>query len=282
MKISKQRIIKSFSKSARHYDGAADVQKYVADILLEKLKEDSIYPKRTLDIGTGTGYLCKVLRNCFTGSQVFGCDASFEMVRQAPHPIYPSPLPSPQRGEGGYKGERGLAFQVADAENLPYKNAYFDLITSNASYQWSRDLTRSFHQAHRILQPGGFFCFSIFGKNTFLELKSSIEKANIGQASIELASESFVDPESLKSHLIKAGFHNIDVSSQRIIRQYSGLMNLLHRLKRMGANLASTSGIKGLQWRQILRTIETIYKDEYGRGGHIPATYEVFFAKAEK
>ncbi len=260
MQINKQRIKQAFSKSAAYYDEASDIQKDIACILSKKIHFRKNYPY-ILDIATGTGFLCQLLSREFLNSHIFACDISLEMA---------------------YKARKKALLQVAEAENLPYKENSFDLVASNASYQWSRDLTKGFQEAFRVLQVGGIFYFSIFGKNTFTELKTSIKKTSLDDISIKLASEDFVDFESLKYHLIKAGFHNIEVECKYINKQYKDLTELLYRLKNMGANLSLNFGIKGLGWRRVLKEIEKIYKREYTKEGYIPAQYEIFFAKAKK
>lgn len=263
MEISRQRIKEAFSKNAQNYDVVSDLQRDIAGILYKKIQLWKVYPEKILDVGVGTGFFCDCLSKGFVNSQIFGCDISFEMTRQA-------------------RQKRLLPLGVAEAENLPYKDAHFDLVTSNVSYQWSRDLKKSFAQVYRALTPGGSFCFSIFGKDTFSELKFSIKNSDLNSASIRLASEDFPDFESLKSHLVMARFHDVEAERWSVCRWYLSLMDLLFRLKKMGSNLGSNLGIKGLGWRKVLREIEREYRDRFGKNGRIPATYEVFFAKAKR
>ena len=72
-------------------------------------------PERVLDLGTGTGEAALFLAREYPRARVRGVDISEEMIRAA-------------RGKVGLDPEGRVAFQVADAADLPYDEDSFDLV----------------------------------------------------------------------------------------------------------------------------------------------------------
>ena len=64
-------------------------------------------------------------------------------------------------------------FILGDIEqvNLSKKEYIFDLIISNATFQWINDLNNLFKNLYMNLEKEGYFCFTTFGKENFIELK---------------------------------------------------------------------------------------------------------------
>ena len=94
-----------------------------------------------LDLGCGDGQLSQ--RLAATGAYVLGVDASPEMIAAA--------------------RERGIEAEQANAENLPFHDATFDAVFSNAVLHWVRDQDAMLAQVHRVLKPGGRFVAEMGG-----------------------------------------------------------------------------------------------------------------------
>lgn len=94
-----------------------------------------------LDLGCGDGQL--TLRIAESGAHVLGVDASAEMVVAA--------------------RERGIEAEHARAEELPFRDATFDAVFSNAVLHWVRDQDAMMRQVHRVLKPGGRFVAEMGG-----------------------------------------------------------------------------------------------------------------------
>lgn len=54
-----------------------------------------------------------------------------------------------------------IDFKVGLAENLPYKNEMFDVITSKYSIMTSNDMSPIFNEAHRVLKKDGYFIYLV-------------------------------------------------------------------------------------------------------------------------
>lgn len=91
--------------------------------------------ERILDLGCGDGQLTARLADA--GAQVRGFDASPQMAAAA--------------------RARGLEVEEGSAESLPYPDASFDAVFSNAALHWMREQDAVLRQVQRVLKPGGRF-----------------------------------------------------------------------------------------------------------------------------
>ena len=87
-----------------------------------------------LDVGCGTGLSAIALKEL--AQNVTGVDASAEMIALAPK-------------------EHGVRYFVTPAENLPFDEKEFDLITLSQVFHWL-DRGRFLTEASRVLRPGGW------------------------------------------------------------------------------------------------------------------------------
>jgi ubiquinone/menaquinone biosynthesis C-methylase UbiE len=96
-------------------------------------------PIDVLDMGCGTGFLA--LELAALGHHATGADFSEQMIERA-------------RAKAA---ERSLEvqFDVADAENLPYPDASFDLVIERHVVWTLPDPTGGLIEWHRVLRPGG-------------------------------------------------------------------------------------------------------------------------------
>lgn len=155
-----------FSANAGNYDLYAHVQRKMASHLMEFLGPgQGASPNTVLDIGCGTGHLTGLLIKHFPRAQVTAVDIAPGMVEHA---------------ERKFNG-RGINFICADAEEMSYEENY-DLIASNASFQWFNQTPLTLKRLYSSLTDGGTLCFSTFGALTFSELHQSFVRAarNLG------------------------------------------------------------------------------------------------------
>jgi SAM-dependent methyltransferase len=89
---------------------------------------------RALDVGCGTGQSCTALLRI--AREVFGTDISSEMLSE--RTLHPR-----------------IRYVRAAAEDLPFPDARFDLITVSAAFHWF-DQVAFLREAHRLLKPSGW------------------------------------------------------------------------------------------------------------------------------
>jgi ubiquinone/menaquinone biosynthesis C-methylase UbiE len=105
-----------------------------------------------LDMGCGDGQLTQ--RVAATGAHVLGVDASADMVAAA--------------------RERGIEAEQANAESLPFRDATFDAVFSNAALHWMRDQDAMMAQVHRVLKPGGRFVAEMGGHGNIAAIRVAL------------------------------------------------------------------------------------------------------------
>jgi 2-polyprenyl-3-methyl-5-hydroxy-6-metoxy-1,4-benzoquinol methylase len=95
--------------------------------------------ERWLDVGTGTGAVAVPAARA--GASVVGSD------------LAPVPIETARRlaAEGGVE----IEFEVADAEDLPYETASFDVVSSAVGAMFAPDHERTAAQLARVTRPGG-------------------------------------------------------------------------------------------------------------------------------
>jgi SAM-dependent methyltransferase len=101
--------------------------------------------QRILDIGTGTGLLAR--RFAAHGAHVAGIDVSAEQIAMAQNAARQEVL--------------SIDFRVAVAEDIPYSERSFDVVTANQCWLYF-DTTRAIPQVCRVLAPTGRLLVSYF------------------------------------------------------------------------------------------------------------------------
>jgi len=126
----------------------ADIEQKVQDdrLRIRHLLDFAQLPQglRALDIGTGLGVLAVMLAE-EGASQVIGVDISPGMLEQAEYLRLSRPTPG---------GER-VSFRLAPAQELPFVDESFDLVTSRLLLNHTRTPERIVREAVRVLKPGG-------------------------------------------------------------------------------------------------------------------------------
>ncbi len=96
-----------------------------------------------LDLGAGAGFDCFLAADRVgKKGRVIGVDMTPEMVEKSRE----------NARKGGYKN---VEFRLGEIENLPVADNSVDVIISNCVINLSPDKKRVFHEAFRVLKPGG-------------------------------------------------------------------------------------------------------------------------------
>jgi len=271
--INKKVIEENFSKHAWDYDQHSRIQNLCASILIKEVNSDSF--SSILDIGCGTGNYTKLLREKFPKAEIKAVDISSEMIEVAK----------------GKLGGREIEFIVADAESLNLREE-FDLISSNASFQWFQDLKSDLTRYKEALSKGGTILFSTFGPKTFFQLHSCLEE--FFNKPLSISASNFLSKRKVET-ILKGIFKEVRVKEEIYNQQFNSLLELLESVRCTG-----TRG-KGLKreifWTpRTIASIEAIYKRRFSAKGGSPArgwsasggasggkgivaTYQMFFCR---
>jgi SAM-dependent methyltransferase len=128
-----------------------------------------LVPRRILDVGTGTGVAARVLARRFSEAEVVGVDLSPAMVAEARRHV-----PDELVGR--------IVFDVADATELPFAEAAFDLVVL-------LNMIPFFGELARVTAPGGVVVCAF---------------------SLGSATPIYVPPETLRARLEPLGFDRFE------------------------------------------------------------------------
>lgn len=159
----KRDIARAFG-GATLYDDHAIVQRQVAARLAAKVGGLPLVPQpKILEIGCGTGFLSRALRQKIDGAEWTLTDLSPEMVERC-------------RSALGDPGDS--RFLVMDGEHPGFSPPRrFDLICSSLAAQWFEDLPAGLRRLSDLLAPGGAMVIATLGERTFAEWRRAQEIA---------------------------------------------------------------------------------------------------------
>lgn len=261
-------VKRSFSSASESYDEHAVLQREIGDRLLAHLNFTKIEPKRILDIGCGTGYFTRLLRDKYSKAEITALDLSESMVATT-RSAHKRRLP--------WHGRNLHA--SGNAAALPLKNERFDLVCSNLAMQWVPEPEKMLAEMRRVLAPGGLILFSTFGRRTLSELRqtlAAIEPENAGHVL------PFPDVMSLGDAISKLAIETPVTDADLFTLTYPDTISLVRELKGLGASASAIRGRKsGLYGRSLIRKLEQEYSDRYrDENGRIRATFEALYAQA--
>jgi malonyl-CoA O-methyltransferase len=260
-KLDRAQLRASFERAANTYDGAASLQREIADRLLERLDDVRMTPALALDIGCGTGYCTRALRRRYRDVYVVGLDLAHSMLRRA------------SRREWWRFFASRPDFVCGDTETMPLANGSVDLIVSNLTLQWCNPVA-AFAEFRRVLRPGGLLMFTSFGPDTLRELRVAW-----GGVDDRPHVHGFVDLRDIGDLLLASGFADPVVDVDRVVRRYPTVMHVLRELKQIGAHNVALGRTRGLMGKQRFARFQENY-DTMRTSEGIPATYEIVFGHA--
>lgn len=178
-----------------------------------------------LDVGCGAGMDALIAaREVGDGGRVAGVDLTPEMVEVA-------------RSAADEAGAAHLTFEVGQAEELPFRDASFDVVTSNAVINLVPDKERTFEEMARVLQPGGVLCVAdvVLAREAPRSVKDLIYRwtSCVVGGTVEPQFRSLADA---------AGFEDVEVVSSQDVFDGAG-----------GEENADHYGALGVTMRAVLR-----------------------------
>jgi len=257
--IERREVRRAFGRAASDYDAAADLQRRVRGELLERLDLVRVEPAAVLDLGAGTGHATLALKRRYPKAQVVALDLAESMLREA------------ARRQTLLRRFRRVC---ADAAQLPFRPACFDIVFSSLMLQWCDDPDRVFAECRRVLRPGGLLSFASFGPDTLVELRRAWAAADD-----RVHVSRFIDMHDLGDALLRAGLAEPVMDVERLVLSYREVRDLMRDLKAIGAHNASAGRPRGLTGKTSFARMLAAY-ERARRDGRLPATYEVVFGHA--
>lgn len=262
--IDQRLVARHFDLHAHEYDTYAEVQREMAERLMTCLVH-VVGPHRSnvqavLDIGVGTGILSRFLLERYPEAEVTALDISEAMLRQAREQL----------------GSERARWIHDDVERWKCSHQY-EIIASNATFQWLNHPFEVVQKLSGCLTDGGILAVATFGPRTFWELFCAFRQAG--------------DPSSRRgpifpsmafwSEAIRACGLKVEILERvRVHRVYPNVRFFLKAVKKMGASHAPKND-RPLS-RDVLARMEKIYNDTFAVPGGIQATFEVIVVVAQK
>ncbi len=258
--INKKQVCRHFGKMSKSYNDYAIVQKKMAHSLQELSKKTGNF-KRILEIGCGTGFFTQLLAETYPHAHIVATDISPDMLRVAQNTL---------------SSFSNISYEVQDGENLQLAGK-FDLIISNAAFQWFQDYQQAFQHFYHLLQPGGYLLYATLGHDTFCELKTSFHAAH---QALHITSPlhhgpTFISIDQLVKISQKIGFHTKHY--EEFHKEYfSTTKDFLTSVKKIGANNAAHSTNMVIN-RNLIFSMIQYYEQHFTLQDQIYATYHTIY-----
>ena len=151
MQANPKKIKQQFKKSIAKYSDNAIVQKLIAEKLSSYLSGKHF--EYVLEIGSGSGILTDFIsQRCdFTNYYANDLVEKSEMYLRKFIP--------------------DCKFFAGDFRKISFDGRKFNLVLSNAVFQWYENLDKIFEQCRHLLSDDGLLCFSTFSPDNFKEIR---------------------------------------------------------------------------------------------------------------
>jgi ubiquinone/menaquinone biosynthesis C-methylase UbiE len=172
-----------------------------ADELSQRAR--ALHPKRILETAAGTGVVTQALYQALPDAEIVATDLNPPMLDVAQKRI----------------GSDRVRFLAADAQELPFQEASFDLVVCQFGAMFFPDRVRGHAEARRVLREGGHYLLAIWDR---------IDRNPVSNASQESLIElfpadpplfllegpfSYSDPAAIERDLRAAGFSDIKIDT---------------------------------------------------------------------
>jgi len=170
-----------------------------------------LQPDRILETAAGTGIVTRALHRAAPQAQIVATDVNPVMLEVATQRL----------------GSDRVSFQPADAQNLPFVGASFDLVVCQFGVMFFPDKVRANEEARRVLRSNGHYLLVSFDR---LELNPVPKAAGNAVAALfpddppaymERGPFSYVDPALIEHDLRAAGFTNIKLETVALTSRVS-------------------------------------------------------------
>jgi ubiquinone/menaquinone biosynthesis C-methylase UbiE len=227
-------------------------------------------PRRALELAAGTGIVTRYLRDFLPpGANLTASDLNPPMLEVARAKFGP---------------EEPVEFRTADATNLPFADASYDVLVCQFGVMFFPDKDKSYREARRVLAAGGRYLFSVFDSLDFNPCQRVVS---------EVLAETFnVDPppflnvpfgygavDPILASLRAAGFGDVRVDVVNL-RQLVVDLAAFAAAFVLGSPLADQIRARGIDPQAMIASVEAALRDRALADGFAPLRAIIFDAAA--
>ncbi|QEK12809.1 malonyl-ACP O-methyltransferase BioC [Crassaminicella thermophila] len=264
--IDKDKLKRRFSRNAKQYDQYAKVQKIMGDTLIKNIQNHEIDFKNILEIGCGTGYVTRLLKKNFPNAKITAVDIAPGMIEHTKATMEFD----------------DILFVCGDIEEM-ILNEKYDLIISNATFQWFNHLDETLKKLIQLLNKSGILCFSTFGQNTFCELHQAFYKAKkLLKINEDISpGQSFLSLKALKEicseAICKSNLNDMKVicSEGYEYEYFDCCKDFFFSIKKIGAN--NSQKMRNKTTPDFIEKVMKVYDEDYAENDKVRATYHNLF-----
>ena len=215
----KEQIAQMFDTISENYDRLNRVISFGIDIKWRKKVLQIVTqsnPKTILDIATGTGDLA-ILMAQTKAPKIIGLDISAGMLEVGKKKIQNKKL------------SNTIEMVLADSEEMPFEDSYFDAITVAFGVRNFENLEKGLAEILRVLKPNGVFViletsvpnktpykqgYTFYSKNILPIIGTLFSKDNLAYGYLSESAAAFPYGEALNNILRKIGFIEVKAMPQ--------------------------------------------------------------------
>jgi SAM-dependent methyltransferase len=184
---------------------------HLVPLIFEAFAEDlaervaAFSPQNVLEIAAGTGVVTRVLAP--------------RLEPDARYVVTDLNQPMLDHAAGRQGQDDRITWQQADALNLPFDDAAFDVVVCQFGVMFFPDRAAAYQEARRVLKPGGRFLFSVWdhlGVNEFADIVTQTATAIFPDDPPQFLPRTpygYYDTDTIQGELTGVGFADISVST---------------------------------------------------------------------
>jgi ubiquinone/menaquinone biosynthesis C-methylase UbiE len=167
---------------------------------------------RVLDVGCGTGSLTFTIADTTKASRIVGIDPSVGYVEYA-------------RAQNSHPH---VAFEIGDAQKLPYDNGSFDCCVSSLMIQFVSDAHTAAREMRRVTKKGGSVATCAWDNSGGLELAERFWDAAVAvdPGAKRTGDRRYGSPSALSKLWTATGFANVETMALVIPMEFSSFEHL--------------------------------------------------------
>jgi SAM-dependent methyltransferase len=230
----------------------------------------SYKPARVLEIAAGTGIVTRALRNHLAaGAELVATDLNAAMMEVA---------------KAKFSAAERVAFRLADATDLPFPDAAFEVVVCQFGVMFFPDKLKSYREARRVLAKGGRYLFNVFDSLAFNPCPRIVGELLAATFKIDPPpflqvpyGYSSLDP--IVAALQAAGFHDVRIDVVNLRPPVADPQAFAAAFV-LGSPLADQIRARGTDPLALVAAVEAALRQHALEDGHAPLRAIVFDAAA--